>query len=89
MFQIQIDEKLMEEAFLEEVQKRLLKIENRHLFWDLDELSKQTCMSIGNIKDKFFYNPSFPKYKIGGKWYFPAIECEKFLLEWIKQQPKT
>lgn len=89
MFEIHLDENKMEEIFLAEIKKKIEKIESKLTFWDLDELCKKTCMSIGNIKDKFFYQEGFPKYKVGGKWYFPAEECEKFLLQWLKEQPKN
>jgi len=88
MFQVQIDQRAAEEIFFEEIKKRVNMIESKLTFWDLSELSKQTCMSIGSIKEKFFYDQSFPKYKVGGKWYMPAAECEKFLIDWIKRQPQ-
>ncbi|GLY09567.1 hypothetical protein [Pseudobacillus badius] len=87
MFSIQVDEQEIEERFLCEMRKRLEQIEKRHVFWDMKELCRQTNMSEPSIKEKFFYDPRFPKHKIGGKWYFPAEECEKFLLTWIKEQP--
>ncbi len=86
MFAIKIDERKIEELFLEEIRKRLDQIEHRKTLWDMKELCKQTSMSENTIKDKFFYDERFPKYKIGGKWYFPAVEAESFLLMWIKEQ---
>lgn len=89
MFEVQIDQEKIEKLFLEEIQKTVKQLEVKLTFWDLEELCKQTCMSINNIKDKFFYDPKFPKYKVGGKWFIPAKECEQFLLQWIKEQPKN
>jgi hypothetical protein len=89
MLEINLDENKFEEMLLTEIHKKIEKIQAKLVFWDLEELSKQTCMSIGNIKDKFFYDENFPKYKVGGKWYFPAEECQAFLLQWIKEQPKN
>jgi hypothetical protein len=89
MLEISLDENKIEELLLTEIHKKIEKIQAKLTFWDLDELSKQTCMSIGNIKDKFFYDADFPKYKVGGKWYFPAEECAAFLLQWLKSQPKN
>jgi len=88
MLEINFDENKIEEMILAEIKKKIEKVESKLIFWDFDELSRQTCMSIGNIKDKFFYDTRFPKYKVGGKWYFPSQECEAFLLQWIKEQPK-
>lgn len=87
MLSIQLDEREIEQRFLEELKKRLRQIENRYTFWDMKELCRQTQLSENNIKEKFFYDPRFPKHKVGGKWLFPASECEKFLLEWISEQP--
>jgi hypothetical protein len=84
---IQLDEKEIEQRFLEELRKRLDAIQNRYTFWDMNELCRQTNMSENNIKDKFFYDKRFPKFKVGGKWIFPAVESERFLLEWLNEQP--
>jgi hypothetical protein len=88
MLEVNFNQNLVEEMLLSEIQKKIEKLNAKLTFWDLDELSRQTCMSIGNIKDKFFYDERFPKYKVGGKWYFPCEECQTFLLKWIKEQPK-
>lgn len=87
MLTIHFDEKAVEDQFLAELRKKLEQIEKRHTFWDMKELARQTCMSESSIKEKFFYDPMFPKRKLNGKWYFPAAECEAFLLEWIRDQP--
>jgi hypothetical protein len=89
MLEINLNENIVEEMVLKEIKNKIEKIQAKLTFWDLNELSKQTCMSIGNIKEKFFYDERFPKYKVGGKWYFPAAECEAFLRQWIKEQPKN
>ncbi|HDR4873505.1 TPA: hypothetical protein ACGX4N_002822 [Bacillus cereus] len=86
MLDIKIDEQKIEELFLEELRKRLDNIEQRKTFWDMKELCRQTSMSGSSIREYFFYDERFPKFKIGGKWYFPALEAEKFLLMWIKEQ---
>lgn len=84
---IEIDQRVIEKRFQEELQKRLSKIEQSLTFWDMKELCRRTCMSENSIKEKFFHDERFPKYKLSGKWYFPAAEAESFLLEWIKEQP--
>lgn len=89
MLEILLDETAVEQQFLAALKKKLNEIEMRSTFWDMKELMKQTNMGESNIKEKFFYDSRFPKYKVGGKWYFPAKECEEFLLMWIKEQPKN
>lgn len=88
MFNITVDEQKLEEIYMQEIQKRLEKIENKTLFWDRKELMKQTRMSWGTIQEHFFFHPDFPKCKVGTKWFFPAREAEAFLSEWIKSNPK-
>lgn len=85
MITVQVDQEEVETLYLKELKKRLNEIEHRRTLWDMNELCRQTCMSENNIKDKFFYDPRFPKHKVGGKWYFPAKQCEAFLLQWIKE----
>jgi hypothetical protein len=87
MLTINIDEKQIEKMFLDELKKRLDQLEHRHTFWDMKELCRQTNMSETFIRETFFYDPRFPKYRVGRKWYFPAEECEEFLLMWLKEQP--
>ncbi|MEK5171793.1 group-specific protein [Heyndrickxia sp. FSL W8-0496] len=87
MINVQIDEKEIENIFLDEVRKHLKKIESQSTFWDMKELCRQTNMSINFIKETFFYDPRFPKKRVGKKWLFPAKECEEFLLKWLKEQP--
>ncbi len=89
MLEIKLDENKVEDLMLQEIKKKMQQIENRYAYWNMDELCKQTSMSINNIKEKFFYDPRFPKYKVGGKWLMPAKECEAFLLQWIKEQPRN
>ena len=86
MIDVSINQDYVEERFLDELNKRLNKLSYKCTLWDMKELMKQTNMSDNNIKEKFFYDPRFPKYKIGGKWYFPAKEAEDFILMWIKEQ---
>lgn len=88
MIQIQIDEKQLNELYMSEIKKRLDQFDKELTFWDTKELKKRTCLSWNTIQEKFFFDPRFPKYKIGGKWLFPAEEAKAFLLQWISEQPK-
>lgn len=87
MISVKLDEKEIEKRFNKELKKRLEQIEHRRTLWDMKELCRQTCMSENTIKEKFFYDERFPKRKVGGKWYFPAMEAETFLLSWLNEQP--
>ena len=87
MINVKVDENYVEKLFLQELEKRLNELEAKSTLWDMKKLMKQTNMSENSIKEKFFYDPRFPKYKVGGKWYFPTRETEQFILTWIKEQP--
>ncbi|MBT2615296.1 MULTISPECIES: hypothetical protein [unclassified Bacillus (in: firmicutes)] len=87
MISVQLHESEIEHLFLKELRKKLDQLDQYRTFWDMKELCHQTCMSENNIKEKFFYDSRFPKRKVGGKWLFPAKECEEFLILWINEQP--
>lgn len=88
MLTLNFDNDLLEKTFREELQKHLSVMESKLTLWDMKELQKQTNMSVNTIKERFFYDDRFPKYRVGSKWYFPAKECEEFLLMWIKEQSR-
>lgn len=77
---------MIEHMLREELRKRLDHLEHRYTFWDLEELCKQTHMSVNFIKDTFFFDSRFKKYRVGRKWLFPARETEEFLLMWLREQ---
>lgn len=84
---VALDESMVKELINEKLEKHFREIENRYAFWDMKELCRQTCLSENNIKEKFFYDPRFPKYKVGQKWMFPAKKTLDFLLTWLSEQP--
>lgn len=86
LLQLQVDDTLVESMLREELRNRLNHLEQRHTFWDMQELEKQTCLSKSFILDRFFYDERFPKFKVGQKWIMPARETEEFLLMWLKEQ---
>lgn len=89
MLTLEIDQEIIEQKFKEELQKRLNEMEGRITLWDMKELQRQTNMSVNTIKEWFFYDERFPKHRVGNKWYFPAKECEAFLVNWIKEQSQS
>jgi phage pi2 protein 07 len=88
VIEIQVDQNQIEALLLQEIEKKIRQVEDQKVFWSIEDLCKQTTMSKNNIREKFFYDPRFPKYKVGGRWLMPAKECEQFLLQWIKEQPR-
>ncbi|OHX39202.1 group-specific protein [Cytobacillus oceanisediminis] len=87
MLSVQIDQRTIEQQFHEELRKHLVEIKNRTVFWDMKELCRQTCLSEPFIREQFFFDQRFPKFRVGRKWLFPAKEAEDFLIQWLKEQP--
>ncbi|MFE6167044.1 hypothetical protein ACFVP8_04100 [Viridibacillus arvi] len=85
---MQLSEELVDEVLRSEIRKRLDEVQVRHTYWDMKELCQQTRLCENTIKENFFYDNRFPKFKIGRKWLFPAEEAKKFLLIWLKEQPR-
>lgn len=89
MLTVKVNEQAIERQFQEELKKRLDELESQQVFWDMKTLCKVTCMSDNFIKDQFFYDKSFPKFRVGKKWLFPAKEAEDFLIKWLKEHPNN
>lgn len=83
MIEVSINEAELRQLALAKVEEHLKKVDQELLFWDRKELERRTCMSWPTIQKEFFFHPNFPKRKVGAKWYFPAHEATKFLLEWL------
>ncbi|MEW5569761.1 group-specific protein [Rossellomorea marisflavi] len=85
MIEVKLDEKEVRTLCLEKIEEHIKKVDSEMLFWDTKELVKRTCMSLSTIQREFFYEPDFPKRKVGGKWYFPVQQTKDFLLKWIEK----
>ncbi len=83
---VQVDEKEVRKMYLKKLDEHMEKMDKELLFWNEKDLVKQTRVSWNTIQKEFFYNPRFPKYKIGRKWIFPAQKTKEFLLTWLEEQ---
>lgn len=88
MVKVEVDEEVVKELLGEEIKRKIEELSIEHTFWDMKELSRQVCMSKSSILNFIFYDPRFPKYKVGQKWMMPAKETREFLLIWLKEQPR-
>lgn len=86
MLTVQIDEHEARELYLEKVDERIKEFDADFIFWDSKELKRRTCLSWNTIQKEFFFEPNFPKFKVGGKWMFPAKETREFLVKWLKEK---
>ncbi|NBI30929.1 group-specific protein [Chengkuizengella marina] len=87
MLTVQVDKKEIQELCKQKVSEIVKEIDLEYVFWDTAELKRRTCMSWNTIQDTFFFDPRFPKRKVGHKWYFPARETRVFLVTWLEEQP--
>lgn len=86
MIEVQIDETEVREMVKQKIAELLKEVDVEYVFWDTAELKRRTCMSWNFIQENFFFDPRFPKRKVGSKWYFPARETRAFLEQWLREQ---
>lgn len=86
MLTVQIDANEIKKMAHQKIAEIVKIVDAEYVYWDSAELKKRTCMSMETIQATFFYDSRFPKYKIGGKWYYPARETRVFLEQWILEQ---
>lgn len=82
----QIDNTFAEEVFRQEVRKKIENISQKTMFWDMKELCRQVSLSETTVKETFFYEEGFPKFRVGKKWLINAKLAEEFLAKWSSQQ---
>jgi hypothetical protein len=86
LLEINIDEKEIRKIYLQKIEECLKSFNNETLFWDTEDLMKNTRLSWNTIQKEFFYDERFPKKKLNRKWLFPAEKTKKFLLDWLEKQ---
>lgn len=86
---VQFDEKFVAEIIRQEMRKKLEGTLLTTTFWDMKELCRQVSLSETTVKETFFYEPDFPKFRVGKKWLINAKLAETFLMEWSSQQPRN
>jgi phage pi2 protein 07 len=86
MIDIQVDEQELRQLYLEKLEEKMKEVDKDLVFWDSNELKRRTCLSWNTILKEFFYDPRFPKYKVGGKWMYPAEKTKNFLLQWLEER---
>lgn len=88
LLSVQVDQEAIRSEVRQRIEELVREVDAELVFWDAKELMRRTCMSWNFIQQQFFFDPRFPKFKIGNKWYFPARESKEFLLRWIKEQAR-
>lgn len=86
LVKVELDEFAVQEQIKTQISELIQGVDAEMVFWDRKELMRRTCMSWNSIQEHFFFDPDFPKAKIGAKWYFPARETREFLVTWLSKQ---
>ena len=85
MISINVNEEEVRQLYLVKLEERIKEFDVELVYWDSKELMRRTCMSWNTIQKEFFFDPQFPKFKIGGKWYFDAKATKAFLIQWLRE----
>lgn len=86
MIEVKLDESEVRKIYLKKLEEYIEKLDKEYLFWDSKDLVQQTRLCWDTIQKEFFYDPRFPKRKVGRKWIFPAKQTKEFLLTWLDEQ---
>ncbi len=57
----ELDDASVEDIVRQEAKKKVDTLVIQHTLWDMEELVRQTKMSIPFMKEHFFYDEDFPK----------------------------
>ncbi|MFP5114825.1 helix-turn-helix domain-containing protein [Bacillaceae bacterium C204] len=82
MLNVTLDENELKKLYLEEVRKRIDKIEEETLLIDVKELCRMLSISRPTCEKLFIFNPKFPAMRVGKKWLFHRREVEEYIQKW-------
>lgn len=79
----------IKEAIINELRTQCSEIGFSQAYYTWADLEQITNMTRNHIKDQFYYDPRFKKFKSGSKTLFPVKETNQFLKEWWKEQEEA
>ncbi|MED3824344.1 helix-turn-helix domain-containing protein [Priestia flexa] len=82
MLNISLDENELKKLYLEEVRKRVEKIEEDMFLIDSKELCRMLSLSRPTVEKLFIYDPNFPSMRVGKKWLFNRQEVKEYINRW-------
>lgn len=85
---ISINEDVMREMMQRAINEKAEEIAAEKMFWTMKELEENTNLCVNTIKIHFFYDPEFPKFKVGATWRFPVKQTKEYLEQWGEKQIK-
>ncbi|MEH7340860.1 helix-turn-helix domain-containing protein [Priestia megaterium] len=88
MIEIKLDDDELKALYLEEVQKRLDKIELQSILMDTKQLCKVLSLSWPTVEKLFLSDPNFPSMRIGKKWLFNRKQVQDYIDHWSIEKKK-
>ncbi|RPK29837.1 group-specific protein [Paenibacillus xylanexedens] len=86
---VQVDQDEIRRIYKASIEAAIKDVDKEDVFWDTPELKRRTNMSWDTIQKTFFFDPNFPKKKVGTKWFYPVRKTRKYLEEWLENLPTT
>lgn len=81
-----INEETMREMLQQAIDAKAEQLAQEKVFWTMKDLEKYTNLCANTMKEHFFYDPDFPKFKIGRDWRFPVAKVKAYLEQWSEDQ---
>ena len=84
MIEITVDEEALRTLYLEELNKRLDKLEEESYLINTKQLCEMLSLSLPTIQKVFLSDPDFPYMRIGAKWVFHRKKVEAYIDKWAE-----
>lgn len=81
-----INEDAMRDMMRQAIEEKAAQLAQEKIFWTVSELEEYANMNINTMKNHFFYDERFPKFKVGRDWRFPVARTKQFLEQWAMEQ---
>ncbi|KIL45000.1 helix-turn-helix transcriptional regulator [Jeotgalibacillus soli] len=85
MLEIKLDEAVIRELYLEELRKRLDKVEKEALLMGIKELLVYLGVSRSTFYEVFQNHPELPRIHIGRKSFFYRPQIDEFIKNYIEE----
>ena len=79
MINVEIDQEMLKELYLQKVDERLKELDAEVFFMNSKQLATYLNLSWNTIADIFLYDDEFPSLRAGSKWLFNKKEVQAFM----------
>lgn len=85
MINVEIDQEMLKELYLQKVEERLEELESEVFFMNSKQLATYLNLSWNTIADTFLYDEEFPSLRAGSKWLFNKKEVQAFMNKYYEE----